>query len=69
MLFYIRNSKLSFTDSSKAMKNNSVMAAITTECFMYFRELLLSCYKVFDFRNIRETKDDQKVLVSNPYSS
>ena len=69
MPFRIRNSKLSFADSSKAMKDNGATAAVAAECLVHFRELFLSCYKVFDFRHIGETEGDRKVLVSNPYSS
>jgi hypothetical protein len=61
--------KSSFANSSKAVKNNGATAAVAAECLVHFRKLLLSCYKVFDFRNIRETEGDRKVLVSNPYSS
>jgi len=50
------------------MKNNGATAAVAAKCPVYFCELLFSCYKIFDVRNIGETKDGGKVLAFDPYS-
>ena len=54
--FRIRNSKLSFANSSKAVKNNGATTAVAAKCLLHFRKLFLSCYKVFDFGNIGEAE-------------
>jgi hypothetical protein len=68
MSYCIRNSELCFADSAKSMNDNSTMMAVTTEFLVYFRKFLLSCHKVVDFRNIRQTKGDRKVLALSPWS-
>jgi hypothetical protein len=44
-----------------------MLRAIVTQCLMYLSELILLCHKMFNVKDRKKTKQDQKVLVFNPY--
>jgi len=54
----VSNSKLSFSDSAKAMKHSSSTAAVASKNIPYLCKFALSCHKIVGFGNIGETESD-----------